>query len=89
MAEAAARRPAGKVSAVFTRSKEREGAYDFLESPHAPRAAFAESMFMCTAGRDDLERRFSVEDRHVGVQEPIERVFLAASSVFLADEDSE
>jgi hypothetical protein len=51
MAEAAARRPAGKVSAVFTRSKEREGAYDFLESPHAPREAFAESMFMCTAVR--------------------------------------
>jgi hypothetical protein len=51
MAEAAARRPAGKVSAVFTRSKEREGAYDFLESPHAPREAFAESMFKCTAER--------------------------------------
>jgi hypothetical protein len=51
MAEGAARRPAGKVSAVFTRSKEREGAYDFLESPHAPREAFAESMFMCAAAR--------------------------------------
>src|SRR5208282_4841215 len=51
MAEGAARRPAGKVSAVFTRSKEREGAYDFLESPHAPTAAFAESMFMATALR--------------------------------------
>ena len=51
MAEGAARRPAGKVSAVFTRSKEREGAYDFLESPRAPREAFAESMFMCTAAR--------------------------------------
>jgi hypothetical protein len=56
MAESAARRPAGKVSAVFTRSKDREGAYDFLESPHAPQAAFAESMFKCTAERTRGEK---------------------------------
>jgi hypothetical protein len=56
MAQTAARRPGGKGSAVFTRSKDREGAYDFLESPHAPQAAFAESMFACTAERTRGEK---------------------------------
>ncbi len=32
MAARAAASPSGKVSAVFEKSKEREGAYDFLES---------------------------------------------------------
>jgi Transposase DNA-binding len=51
MAEAVARRPAGRVSAAFMQSREREGAYDFFESPHASRDPLAESMFRSTAER--------------------------------------
>lgn len=51
MAGAAARRPSGKVSAVFDRAREREGAYDFLESPHVRPEVVAESMFAATASR--------------------------------------
>lgn len=51
MAGAAARRPSGKVSAVFDRTREREGAYDFLESPHVRPEVVAESVFATTAAR--------------------------------------
>lgn len=56
MAARAARRPAGKVSVVFDRTEEREGAYDLLESDLAPAAAIAESMFSATAARARGER---------------------------------
>ncbi len=51
MARAAAVRPSGKVSAVFDRAKDREGAYDFLESPHIKAEAVAESVFAATVAR--------------------------------------
>lgn len=51
MAQAAALRPSGKVSAVFDRSREREGAYDFLESPHVEPDAVAASVFDATLKR--------------------------------------
>ena len=51
MVTGAARRPSGKVSVVFDRSCEREGAYDFLESPHVDLAAVAGSVFDATRGR--------------------------------------
>ncbi len=51
MAASAASRPSGKVAVVFDRMSEREGAYDFLESPHVEAAAVAESMFTATAQR--------------------------------------
>ena len=38
VASSAARSPAGKVSAVFDDDAERQGAYDFLESPHVAAA---------------------------------------------------
>lgn len=39
IATAAARSPAGRVTAVFDDDAERQGAYDFLESPHVEAAA--------------------------------------------------
>jgi hypothetical protein len=51
MAARAAAAPSGKVSAVFERSKEREGAYDFLESAQVRPEALAESVFGATAKR--------------------------------------
>jgi hypothetical protein len=51
MAAAAARRSSGKVSAVFDRAREREGAYDFLESPHVDASAVAESAFAASCQR--------------------------------------
>jgi hypothetical protein len=51
MAARAAKRPAGKVTVVFDRTKEREGAYDFLESQHVEGAAIAQSMFAATAAK--------------------------------------
>jgi hypothetical protein len=51
MAIGAARRPSGKVSVVFDRSREREGAYDFLESPHVDADAVASSVFDATLRR--------------------------------------
>lgn len=49
VATGAARRPSGKVSAVFERPRDREGAYDFLENPHFHAEAIASSMFEATA----------------------------------------
>jgi hypothetical protein len=51
IARRAAMRPAGKVSAVFDRASEREGAYDFLENPHVSSDALAESVFAASAAR--------------------------------------
>lgn len=51
MATRAAARPSGKVSVVFDRSREREGAYDFLESRLAESSAIAESMFSATVAQ--------------------------------------
>jgi Transposase DNA-binding/Transposase DDE domain len=51
MAATALRRPSGKVSAVFERADEREGAYDFLESEHVQPDAVAAGMFAATAKR--------------------------------------
>jgi hypothetical protein len=51
MAARAARWPTGKVSVVFDRDKDREGAYDFLESPHVEASAMTESMCRATAER--------------------------------------
>src|SRR5450432_1420613 len=51
MARAAATRPSGKVSTVFDRARDREGAYDFLENPHVNPAALAESVFAATVAR--------------------------------------
>ncbi len=51
MARGAACRPSGKVSVVFDRDKDREGAYDFLESSHVDATALTESMCNATAER--------------------------------------
>jgi Transposase DNA-binding len=51
MAAAVARAPSGKVSAVFNGTKEREGAYDFLESRLVKTDSVAESVFAATAAR--------------------------------------
>lgn len=51
MARAAGMRPSGKVSAVFDRAKDREGAYDFLENPHVKAATLAESVFAAAVAR--------------------------------------
>jgi hypothetical protein len=45
MATRAARRPSGKVSDVFDKAHEREGAYDFLENDAIPASAVAEMLF--------------------------------------------
>jgi hypothetical protein len=51
MAGSAARRPSGKVSAVFNRGADREGAYDFLENDSVRADVVAESMFGATVAR--------------------------------------
>lgn len=51
MAEFAAKCPSGTVAAVFNRAADREGAYDFLESPHVRAETLAESVFTRTAER--------------------------------------
>src|SRR4030095_2429334 len=51
VAAEAARGPSGKVSAVFERPREREGAYDFLENGQFSADAVAASMFEATARR--------------------------------------
>jgi hypothetical protein len=60
MAAMASRRPSGMVSAVFDRASEREGAYDFLESPLVKPDAVAESIFAATAARARGEERVFV-----------------------------
>lgn len=51
MAAGAARRPSGRVSTVFDKAHEREGAYDFLENPSIEADAVAESLFAATVER--------------------------------------
>ncbi len=51
MAAEAARKPSGRVSSVFERRQDREGAYDFLESELVSPEAIAEQVFASTAGR--------------------------------------
>lgn len=51
MATAAARRPSGKVSAVFDRSADREGAYDFLENDNVDAEAIVSAMGSASAKR--------------------------------------
>jgi len=51
MAAAAARRPSGKVAAVFDRDEERAGAYDFLENAAIKADALASVLFEATAAR--------------------------------------
>jgi hypothetical protein len=51
MATAAARRPSGKVSAVFDRAADREGAYDFLENAHVDAEAVVSAMGAASAKR--------------------------------------
>jgi hypothetical protein len=48
MAAAAARRPSGKVAAVFDRDEERAGAYDFLENPAIKADTLAAILFEAT-----------------------------------------
>jgi hypothetical protein len=75
MAISAAGRPAGKVSAVFTLTKDREGAYDFLESSRFSAADVGASAFRATARHAKGERVVYV---------PID-----ISSLTLTDEDNE
>ena len=67
-------RPSGKVSAVFDRAKEREGAYDFLESAHVKAEAVAASVFAAS-----IERARSEDDDCVFV-------VVDGSSISLTDE---
>ncbi len=60
MAAGASQRPSGKVSVVFDRPREREGAYDFLESAHVDELAVAKAMFAATAGRAEAEKEKTV-----------------------------
>lgn len=72
MAAQAARRPSGKVAVVFNRKSDREGAYDFLESPQVDAATVAGSMFGATAARAEGE--------------PVVFVVLDVSALTLTDE---
>ena len=72
MAAGAALNPSGKVSAVFDRAKEREGAYDFLESSQASAKTVAEGVFSATAER--------------ARKEPYVYVVIDGSSLSLPDE---
>jgi len=51
MAAAACERPSGKVAAVFTSDRQREGAYDFLENPDVPTEAIVEGLAKATVER--------------------------------------
>jgi Transposase DNA-binding/Transposase DDE domain len=56
MARGAMRHPSGRVSSVFNRPADREGAYDFLESKHVDVESVARSVFDATARRAEGER---------------------------------
>lgn len=51
MATQAVRRPSGKVSEVYDSAAERQGAYDFIESPHTETKAIGAAMARSTARR--------------------------------------
>jgi hypothetical protein len=72
---AATRRPSGKVSAVFDRAADREGAYDFLENPQVEAEAVAASVFSAT-----VERARDTEDLFVAID---------GSALTLTDKDAE
>ena len=55
MAAGVARRPSGKVSVVYDRDKDREGAYDFLESAQITVDQMTESMCAATVARAAAE----------------------------------
>jgi hypothetical protein len=55
MAAAAAVRPSGLVSEVFTRDADRQGAYDFLESRQIDEKPLVEAMGRCCAERAAAE----------------------------------
>lgn len=56
MATRAARRPSGKVSDVFDKAHEREGAYDFLENAAIPASAIAEMLFAASVAQVKADR---------------------------------
>src|SRR5487761_2076927 len=60
IATSAARSPAGTVSAVFDDDAERQGAYDFLESPHVEAAALERGVGQAAAHRCGAEKRIFV-----------------------------
>jgi hypothetical protein len=60
MLEEAARNPSGKVSAAFTRDCDREGAYDFLESPHSKQEVIAAKVFEHTTSHVTAGQRVLV-----------------------------
>lgn len=60
MATRVARRPAGRVSAVFARDRERQGAYDFLEASHANAEAMIEASSVATVRRLSAAERVYV-----------------------------
>ena len=60
IATSAARSPAGTVTAVFDDDAERQGAYDFLESPHIPAAALERGVGEAAARRCGEEDRIFV-----------------------------
>jgi hypothetical protein len=51
MGAAACERPSGRIAGVFGKDREREGAYDFLESEHVPSEEIMASVASATAGR--------------------------------------
>lgn len=51
MATAACERPSGKVAAVFTGDRQREGAYDFLENPDVPTEEIVAGLATATVRR--------------------------------------
>jgi Transposase DNA-binding/Transposase Tn5 dimerisation domain len=53
MARRAAQSPAGRVSDVFRKDAERQGAYDFLESPHTHAGALLDAMTAACVDRCD------------------------------------
>lgn len=56
MATKAARRPSGKVSDVFDKAHEREGAYDFLENDAIPASAIANMLFAASVAQAKDDR---------------------------------
>jgi hypothetical protein len=56
MATTAAQRPSGRVSAVFGKDAERQGAYDFLESNHVDAAPIVDAIARSCAARSTDEK---------------------------------
>ena len=62
MATRAARRPSGRVSEVFDKAHEREGAYDFLENDAIPASAIAEMLFAASVAQTNDRLVYAVVD---------------------------